>query len=66
MELNSIYARLNVGKRMSFTWRISVTLVRTAFPQKPYVSLEDPDQREFAQDDPRRFLGRFGDGAVLD
>ena len=42
------------------------TLVRAAFPQKPYVSLEDPDQREFAQDDPRRFLGRFGDGAVLD
>jgi predicted AAA+ superfamily ATPase len=42
------------------------TLVRAAFPQKPYVSLEDPDQREFAQDDPRRFLGRFADGAVLD
>lgn len=42
------------------------TLVRAALPQKPYASLEDPNQREFAQDDPRRFLGRFADGAVLD
>lgn len=42
------------------------TLARHYFPEKPYLSLEDPDQLEFAQTDPRRFLGQFQQGAVLD
>lgn len=42
------------------------TLSRAAFPHKPYVSLEDPDVREFALTDPRRFLERFPDGAIFD
>ena len=42
------------------------TLAKTSFPDKPYVSLEDPDQRGFATEDPRRFLSRYPDGAVLD
>ena len=42
------------------------TLSRAAFPDKPYVSLEDPDAREFADSDPRGFLARFPDGAILD
>jgi len=42
------------------------TLVRNLFPDRPYVSLEDPEQREAAQVDPRGFLARFPDGAVLD
>jgi uncharacterized protein len=42
------------------------TLARKAFPQKPYVSLEDPDQRSFALEDPRGFLAQFPQGAVLD
>lgn len=42
------------------------TFVRAAFPDKPYVSLEDLDTRELANEDPRRFLQRFPDGAVLD
>jgi len=42
------------------------TLVRKVFGSKPYVSLETPDQRRFAQEDPRRFLARYPDGAVLD
>jgi len=33
---------------------------------KPYVNLEAPDQREYASGDPRGFLARFPDGAVLD
>lgn len=41
-------------------------LSRYAFPEKPYVSLEDPDQLESALEDPRGFLSRFPDGAVLD
>ncbi len=42
------------------------TLARAIFAGKPYVSLEDPDNRIFATDDPRSFLERFPDGAVLD
>ncbi len=42
------------------------TLAKKLFPGKPYVSLEDLDQREFAGRDPRGFLDRFPDGAILD
>ncbi len=42
------------------------TLARALFGGKPYVSLENPQEREFAQTDPRRFLARFADGAILD
>ncbi len=42
------------------------TLARAAFKKKPYVSLEDPDQREYADDDPRGFLAAYPDGAILD
>jgi len=42
------------------------TLARQVFAQKPYVSLENPEEREFAEADPRRFLARYPDGAVLD
>jgi uncharacterized protein len=42
------------------------TLARASFPSKPYVSLENPDERDFAQQDPKRFLARFPDGAILD
>jgi predicted AAA+ superfamily ATPase len=42
------------------------TLARTAFPEKRYVSLENPDERLFATQDPRGFLDRFPDGAILD
>ncbi len=42
------------------------TLARAIFTDKPYASLEDPDIRLFARDDPRSFLDRFPDGAVLD
>ncbi len=42
------------------------TLARAIFHDRPYASLEDPDIRQAATDDPRSFLGRFPDGAVLD
>lgn len=42
------------------------TLCRIAFPDKPYVNLEQPDVREFAQQDPQAFLTQYPDGAVLD
>ena len=42
------------------------TLTRAFFADKPYVSLEDPSERAFAQEDPRGFLARFADGAIFD
>jgi uncharacterized protein len=42
------------------------TLARAVFADKPYVSLENPDEREFARQDPKRFLARFPEGAILD
>src|SRR3990167_3690232 len=42
------------------------TLCRAAFPDKPYVSLEAPDVRRYAIEDPRGFLGDHRDGAILD
>ncbi|QTR50842.1 ATP-binding protein [Candidatus Thiothrix anitrata] len=42
------------------------TLARTVFADKPYVTLEDPLEREFAQEDPRGFLARFANGAIFD
>ena len=42
------------------------TLVKNGFPGKPYVSLENPIERNLALTDPVRFLGRFPSGAILD
>lgn len=42
------------------------TLARAVFKNKAYASLEEPDLRQAASDDPRSFLARFPKGAVLD
>lgn len=42
------------------------TLAKAIFAGRPYTSLEDPDIRLAAHNDPRSFLERFPDGAVLD
>ncbi len=42
------------------------TLAKTAFPKKPYFSMEDPDVREAAIGDPRGFFAGLKGGAVID
>ena len=42
------------------------TLCRSAFPNLAYTNLEAPDQREFAESDPRGFLSQLGGGAIID
>ncbi|WP_275099665.1 ATP-binding protein [Sedimenticola hydrogenitrophicus] len=42
------------------------TLSRAIFADKPYVNLEDPTERAFAQEDPKGFLARFYQGAIFD
>ena len=42
------------------------TLAKVCFADKPYRSLEDPDQLDYALADAKGFLGQFSQGAVLD
>ena len=42
------------------------TLVKELFKNKPYLSLENPDTRKFAIEDPRGFLSTIKNGAILD
>ena len=42
------------------------TLCRALFPQHPYVTVEAPDMRAFATEDPRGFLAQYPEGAVID
>jgi uncharacterized protein len=51
-----------VGPRQSG----KTTLVSRVFDNKPYVNLENPDQRRYALEDPRGFLSLYPGGAVLD
>lgn len=50
------------GPRQSGT----ITLCRAVFPELDYANLEAPDQRDFAESDPRGFLDQFDGGAIID
>ncbi len=63
LELAKIYPTVSItGPRQSG----KTTLVKHLFKNKDYVSFEDPDVRLLVQNDPRAFLQRFPDGAILD
>lgn len=42
------------------------TLLKTLFPDYTYVSLENPDNRAFAQEDPNGFLGLYDSNVILE
>ncbi len=42
------------------------TLLKNIFKDYTYISLEDPDNRSFAQDDPVGFLKKYNDKIILD
>ena len=42
------------------------TLARAIFKKKPYLNLEQPDTRRFAESDPNAFLAQIPDGGVID
>lgn len=42
------------------------TLCQMLFKDLPYVSLEDPETRSFAQNDPKGFLETIKEGAIID
>jgi predicted AAA+ superfamily ATPase len=65
-EVKSLAAKFKaiaiVGPRQSG----KTTLARYVFSNKRYVSLENPDIRQFATDDPRSFLEQYPEGAIFD
>ncbi len=62
-ELISVYPTITLtGPRQSG----KSTLLKYAFPEYRYVSLEDPDIRLFANDDPRGFLETYPDKTIID
>lgn len=42
------------------------TLCKMALPDKPYVSLENPENREYSLTDPKGFLAEYPKGAIID
>lgn len=42
------------------------TLLKTLFPDYEYVSLENPDHRSYAQEDPNGFLQQYANKTILD
>jgi predicted AAA+ superfamily ATPase len=42
------------------------TLCRNLFPNKKYVSLEELDNRSYAENDPRGFLSEYSGGVIID
>lgn len=42
------------------------TLIKAAFPNKPYVNMEDTEHRSLAAEDPKSFMEQFPDGAIFD
>ena len=62
-ELASKYSVVTIlGPRESG----KTTLVRASFPTKPYVNMEDADNRSLATIDPKRFIENYPDGAIFD
>jgi len=62
-ELASYYPAVVVtGPRQSG----KTTLCQMAYPDKPCVSLEAMDIRDFAVNDPRGFLAQYSGGAIID
>ncbi|HFA47600.1 MAG TPA: ATP-binding protein [Bacteroidetes bacterium] len=63
LELSSQFKSVAImGPRQSG----KTTLAKMCFPEQPYVSLENPENRNFALADPVGFLKKYPDGAVFD
>lgn len=63
IELAKVFKSIAItGPRQSG----KTTLVKNLFPDKTYLSLENPDTRRFALEDPRGFLRRYESGAIFD
>ncbi|TDE12152.1 ATP-binding protein [Dyadobacter psychrotolerans] len=63
LQLSKVFKSVAItGPRQSG----KTTLVKSLFPEKVYLSLENPDTRRFAIEDPRGFLNGYESGAIFD
>lgn len=63
LEMSKTYPVVTIiGPRQSG----KTTLVRHLFSELPYVSLENPDDLDFARNDPKAFLKQYQNGVILD
>jgi uncharacterized protein len=63
LEISKMYPIISVnGPRQSG----KTTMLKQAFPEYEYISLENPDNRLFAENDPNGFLDKYSSGVILD
>lgn len=63
IEISSYYSVITfTGPRQSG----KTTLIKSVFKDLPYISLENPDSKKRAEEDPRGFLNNYPKGVILD
>ena len=63
IEISNYYSVLTItGPRQSG----KTTLIKSVFKDLPYISLENPDSKKRAEDDPKGFLNNYPKGVILD
>ncbi len=65
-KLSALAKKFSVVSIMGPRQSGKTTLSKNVFKDHDYVSLEEPDEREFALSDPKGFLRRFPGGVILD
>lgn len=65
-KLTALVKRFPVVSIMGPRQSGKTTLSKIVFEKHDYVSLEEPNEREFALADPKGFLRRFTGGVILD
>ena len=63
LGMSKIYPIITIiGPRQSG----KTSLIKSLFPNKTYVNLEQLNERNLAKEDPERFMERYEKGAILD
>lgn len=65
-EINLLASQFRVLTLLGPRQSGKTTLTRMAFPDYEYLSLEDPDHRQYATDDPRGFLNDHPKRVIFD
>ena len=66
LKLKAMFGKFPVVSVLGPRQSGKTVLCRMTFPELPYVNLEDPQQRQFASEDPVGFLSNYDNGLILD